>query len=88
MTVDVSDVLWNRTAGLCGRINGFWMDDFENRDGTRSSSLLGFVNSWEASGLTGDLLLGITLSIKLISSVSQCRSVPEQPEREARVQRR
>jgi hypothetical protein len=30
-----------------------WVDDFENRDGTRGSSLLGFVNSWEASGLTG-----------------------------------
>ena len=33
-----------------------WWDDFENRDGTRSSSLLGFVNSWEASGLTGNTL--------------------------------
>ena len=33
------------------RINGFWVDDFENRDGTRSSSLLGFANSWEANGL-------------------------------------
>lgn len=49
----MSDVLWNKTAGLCGRINGMWIDDFENRDGTRSSSLLGFVNSWEASSLTG-----------------------------------
>lgn len=49
-------MLWNRTAGLCGRINGMWVDDFENRDGTRSSSLLGFVNSWEANSLTGQLL--------------------------------
>lgn len=53
VTIDVNHALWNRTAGLCGRINGMWVDDFENRDGTRSSSLLGFVNSWEASGLTG-----------------------------------
>ena len=53
VVIDVSDALWNKTAGLCGRINGMWVDDFESRDGTRSSSLLGFVNSWEASSLTG-----------------------------------
>ena len=51
--LDVSEALWNRTTGLCGRINGFWSDDFENRDGSRSSNLLGFVNSWEADSTDG-----------------------------------
>lgn len=51
--LDVSEALWNRTTGLCGRINGFWSDDFENRDGSRSLNLLGFVNSWEADSTDG-----------------------------------
>ena len=49
-TVELSagESLWNRTSGLCGRINGYWADDFQSRDGRNSANLLAFVNSWQA----------------------------------------
>ena len=51
--LDLGEALWNKTAGLCGRMNGFWSDDFESRDGSRPETLIDFVNSWEADTLTG-----------------------------------
>ena len=66
----------------------------ENRDGTRRSSLLGFVNSWEASGLTGNTLGNHLFLLPCFFSffssyrngVFMSRAMPKQPERETCVQ--
>jgi hypothetical protein len=52
--VDVSEALWNKTGGLCGRIDGYTLNDFELKDGSREQSVLPFVNSWEVDILGGN----------------------------------
>ncbi|KAG8236359.1 hypothetical protein J437_LFUL016579, partial [Ladona fulva] len=49
--VDVTEKMWNKTAGLCGRIDGRAGNDLENIDGSTPSSILEFANSWEVHEL-------------------------------------
>lgn len=48
ITVEVSPLLRNRTAGLCGTFDDDHTNDFESRDGTIHQSPKNFVDSWKA----------------------------------------
>ncbi|XP_034943572.1 hemocytin, partial [Chelonus insularis] len=45
--VKLSASLWNRTAGLCGRMNGDPNDDIIDRDLTYPKSITTFISSWK-----------------------------------------
>lgn len=47
--LETSELLWNRTSGLCGRHNGNPYDDFEDKSGQTSRTLEEFSNAWSQS---------------------------------------
>jgi len=47
----VSEVLWNRTAGLCGLLDGVEGNDWAYADGSSETQLNTFLKAWEASAL-------------------------------------
>ncbi|GLH02043.1 Hemocytin [Gryllus bimaculatus] len=49
--VEVKEHLWNRTAGLCGRIDGYPANDFQMKDGEIASRIVPFANSWQVEEL-------------------------------------
>ncbi|XP_068082174.1 hemocytin [Anabrus simplex] len=51
VSVEVSESLWNKTVGLCGRIDGYPENDQETKDGTISTYLIPFVNTWQVDTL-------------------------------------
>ena len=68
----LGEALWNKTAGLCGRINAFSSDDFESRDGSTPETLIDFVNSWATDGRHLDK------AWKPCSESRECRRVAEE----------
>ncbi|MPC07650.1 SCO-spondin [Portunus trituberculatus] len=48
VVADVSEVLWNRTGGLCGQRDGKQDNDWSHADGSTEYSLSAFVQGWQA----------------------------------------
>ncbi|XP_063867870.1 uncharacterized protein LOC135104399 [Scylla paramamosain] len=48
VVADVSEVLWNRTGGLCGQRDGNQDNDWSYPDGSTEYSLSAFVQGWQA----------------------------------------
>ncbi|KAG7174166.1 SCO-spondin-like 1, partial [Homarus americanus] len=53
---EVSEVLWNRTSGLCGRLDGNMDNDWSYPDGTLVTNMNSFLQVWQAKTL-GDVCL-------------------------------
>jgi hypothetical protein len=53
VSVGVTENLWNRTAGLCGLLDGRVDNDFTSKDGSSSHSLSSFISSWKVKPLGG-----------------------------------
>lgn len=51
--IEASESLWNRTTGLCGRMNGDSDDDLVEKDGSRSSNLGSLTSSWRVERIGG-----------------------------------
>ncbi|XP_069683352.1 hemocytin isoform X2 [Periplaneta americana] len=49
--VTVTESLWNRTAGLCGLLDGRTSNDFMSKDGSAVHRLTSFINSWKVKPL-------------------------------------
>lgn len=48
--------MWNRTAGLCGRIDGYSDTDFLTKEGVRPNSVVTLAKSWLVESLDGKKL--------------------------------
>lgn len=55
--VQASESLWNRTAGLCGNMNGDNTDDMTSKDGARPKSIVTLASSWKAQSIGGTLFI-------------------------------
>lgn len=53
VAVSVTESLWNRSAGLCGLLDGRAENDFMSKDGSSAHSLSSFINSWNVKPLGG-----------------------------------
>ncbi|XP_063233046.1 hemocytin isoform X2 [Bacillus rossius redtenbacheri] len=51
VSVGVTQAMWNRTAGLCGRIDGYQENDLESKAGSIPKRLITFVDSWKVEKL-------------------------------------
>ncbi|KAK4325807.1 hypothetical protein Pmani_003587 [Petrolisthes manimaculis] len=51
VVVEVSEVLWNRTGGLCGQRDERQDNDWSLADGTHETSLTSFLQAWQATTL-------------------------------------
>jgi hypothetical protein len=54
VAISVTESLWNRSAGLCGLLDGRAENDFMSKDGSTAHSLSSFINSWNVKPLGGD----------------------------------
>ncbi|PNF36643.1 hypothetical protein B7P43_G19101, partial [Cryptotermes secundus] len=52
--VGIMENLWNRTAGLCGLLDGRVANDFTSKDSSSAHSLSSFINSWKVEPLGAD----------------------------------
>lgn len=46
-------MLWNRTSGLCGLLDGVKDNDWTYADGSSETHLPTFLKSWEATAIGG-----------------------------------
>lgn len=53
MQVEVKENLWNRTEGLCGKIDGYSENDFEAKDGSTPKSVVTLATSWQIDTVGG-----------------------------------
>ncbi|XP_015177061.1 PREDICTED: hemocytin [Polistes dominula] len=49
--IDASETMWNRTVGLCGRMNGDPNDDLIGKTGNHPTSIKALANSWEVEDI-------------------------------------
>ncbi|KAK7083100.1 hypothetical protein SK128_014119 [Halocaridina rubra] len=49
--VEISEFLWNRTSGLCGRRDGIEENDWSYTDGTVENKITNFLQAWQAKTL-------------------------------------
>lgn len=54
VVAEISEVLWNRTGGLCGRRDGVIDNDWSYSDGSTENSLSAFLQAWQAKLLGGE----------------------------------
>ena len=54
VVADVSEVLWNRTGGLCGQRDGVQDNDWSYSDGSTEYSLSAFLQAWQAKHVGGE----------------------------------
>ncbi|XP_049862899.1 hemocytin [Schistocerca gregaria] len=47
IAVHVPEVMWNKTAGLCGRLDGFAGNDLSLKDGSPTTDVVTFASSWQ-----------------------------------------
>ncbi|KDR23192.1 Hemocytin, partial [Zootermopsis nevadensis] len=52
--VGVTESLWNRSAGLCGLLDGRIENDFTSKDGSSAHSISSFINSWKVKALEAE----------------------------------
>lgn len=60
VVAEVSEVLWNRTGGLCGRRDGVQDNDWSYSDGTTENNLNAFLQAWQAKLLGGEYVVFIS----------------------------
>jgi hypothetical protein len=53
VAISVTESLWNRSAGLCGLLDGRAENDYMSKDGSSTHSLSSFINSWKVKPLGG-----------------------------------
>ncbi|XP_014469310.1 PREDICTED: hemocytin isoform X2 [Dinoponera quadriceps] len=51
LQIEASESMWNKTAGLCGTMNGDPDDDFLTKSGTHTKSISTLADSWRVSNL-------------------------------------
>lgn len=51
LQVKASESLWNRTAGLCGRMNGDVRDDRTGKETNHHKTISGFTSDWKAQNV-------------------------------------
>ncbi|KAK8736429.1 hypothetical protein OTU49_004996, partial [Cherax quadricarinatus] len=56
VVTEISELLWNRTSGLCGRRDGSDTNDWSYADGTEETNMNSFLQAWQAKTL-GDRCL-------------------------------
>ncbi|XP_071530009.1 uncharacterized protein [Panulirus ornatus] len=56
VVTEISELLWNRTSGLCGRRDGNPDNDWSYADGTTETNMNAFLQAWQAKTL-GDRCL-------------------------------
>ena len=54
--IEVSELLWNRTAGLCGRLDDNKDNDWGYSDGSIETNLHTFLGAWQANTLGGYII--------------------------------
>lgn len=54
LQIDASENMWNRTAGLCGRMNGDAKDDLIDKTGNHLTNIEVFANSWLSEDIGGE----------------------------------
>lgn len=57
MQVEVEESLWNKTAGLCGRLDGDITNDILAKDETIPKNIITLASSWQADSLGGIKIL-------------------------------
>lgn len=53
--VDVTQALWNRTEGLCGRFDGDISNDMIGKDGMKKKNPISLLESWKVHSIGGKL---------------------------------
>lgn len=53
--VQVTEAMWNRTEGLCGRMDGHVENDVQTKDGSKPKNIVTLAVSWQVSTLDGKL---------------------------------
>lgn len=61
LQIKVSESLWNKTAGLCGRMNGDVSDDETTRNNKHPQSIAMFASSWKILNLGGKYIFFLFL---------------------------
>ncbi|KAG7174163.1 Mucin-5AC-like 1 [Homarus americanus] len=56
VVTEISELLWNRTSGLCGRRDGNMDNDWSYADGTQETNMNSYLQAWQAKTL-GDQCL-------------------------------
>ncbi|KAK2585761.1 hypothetical protein KPH14_010370 [Odynerus spinipes] len=51
LQIDASETMWNRTSGLCGKMNGNAGDDLVSKTGSHPSSIEVLANSWQLKNI-------------------------------------
>ncbi|XP_071530011.1 hemocytin-like isoform X2 [Panulirus ornatus] len=49
VVMEISEVLWNKTSGLCGRRDGIPDNDWSYADGTTETNMNAFLQAWQAT---------------------------------------
>lgn len=62
--------MWNRTEGLCGKIDGDLRNDFLTREGLSSKSVTTLASSWKVDDLEGNIKDVNKLLLELLSKIS------------------
>ena len=57
ISADVSELQWNRTAGLCGRLDDNPDNDWGHSDVTTEDNLMDFAQAWQANTIGGKHML-------------------------------
>ncbi|KAK8736430.1 hypothetical protein OTU49_004997, partial [Cherax quadricarinatus] len=70
VVTEISELQWNRTAGLCGRCDGHPENDWSYPDGTSETNIDSFLRSWQANTLGEVCLQEPTTRLP-------CKSFPE-----------
>lgn len=55
LQIEVSESMWNKTAGLCGTMNDDPNDDFLTKSGTHTKSISTLADSWRFNDLGGNI---------------------------------
>ncbi|XP_043682227.1 hemocytin isoform X2 [Vespula pensylvanica] len=51
LQIDASETMWNKTAGLCGRMNGDANDDLISKTGNHPTNIEVLANSWQLENI-------------------------------------
>ena len=51
--IEISELLWNKTSGLCGRHDGLISNDWGYNDGTTESDFDTFIKNWQSDTIQG-----------------------------------
>lgn len=55
--VQASESLWNKTTGLCGKMDGNTNNDLTAKDGSHPKSIATLASSWQAENIGGTFII-------------------------------